>query len=70
MNIKNKNQKNQLFDLGRTMATPGAIEALQQFGVSAASLLGRHQRGDWEDLENKDTYLRLLWISEHCRSRS
>jgi len=47
-------QKNPLFNLGRTVATPGAIEALQQAGVSAASLLGRHHCGDWGDLEDED----------------
>jgi hypothetical protein len=45
-----QNLKKPLFDLGRTVATPGAIEALQQAGISAASLLCRHQCGDWGDL--------------------
>lgn len=53
MNITNLH-KNPLFDLGQTVATPGAIEALQQCGVSAASLLGRHQSGDWGDLDEED----------------
>ncbi|TAK61873.1 hypothetical protein [Methylobacter sp.] len=48
------NLKKPLFDLGQTLATPGAIEALQQAGVSAASLLCRHQCGDWGDLEDED----------------
>ena len=39
--------KNPLFELGRAVVTPGAIEALQQSGVSAASLLIRHHCGDW-----------------------
>lgn len=46
--------KNPLFDLGQTVATPGAIEALQQSAVSAASLLGRHQSGDWGDQCEED----------------
>jgi hypothetical protein len=46
--------KNPLFDLGQTVATPGAIEALQQSGVSAASLLVRHHCGDWGDLCAED----------------
>jgi hypothetical protein len=46
--------KNPLFALGRTVATPGAIEALQQAGVLAASLLIRHHCGDWGDLCNED----------------
>lgn len=36
-----------LFDLGRTLATPGALEALETAGVSPASLLSRHVTGDW-----------------------
>jgi predicted acetyltransferase len=48
------NLKKPLFELGQTVATPGAIEALQQAGISAASLLRRHQCGDWGDLEDED----------------
>jgi len=47
-------QKNPLFDLGQTVVTPAAIEALQQSGISVASLLCRHQCGDWGDLDAKD----------------
>ena len=46
--------KNPLFELGRTVATPGAIEALQQSGVLAASLLVRHHCGDWGELCEED----------------
>jgi len=46
--------KNPLFDLGQTVATPGAIEALQQSNVSPSSLLTRHQSGDWGDLCDED----------------
>jgi hypothetical protein len=46
--------KKPLFDLGQTVATPGAIDALQQFGVSAAILLVRHHCGDWGDLCDGD----------------
>lgn len=47
--------KKPLFELGQTVATPGALEALQQAGVSAVSLLCRHQCGDWGDLEDEDS---------------
>ena len=43
-----------LFSLGRTLATPGALRTLERTGVSAASLLLRHQRGDWGDLDVED----------------
>jgi hypothetical protein len=46
--------KNPLFDLGRTVATPAAIEALQESNVSASSLLIRHHCGDWGDLCHED----------------
>jgi len=36
-----------LFDLGRTLATPGALAELEKAGVSPASLLSRHITGDW-----------------------
>ena len=35
------------FALGRVVATPGALEALQQAGQSAHALLQRHVSGDW-----------------------
>ena len=42
------------FTLGRTVATPGALELLDAIGVAAASLLDRHIRGDWGDLSHTD----------------
>jgi len=53
--VKNKSiSKNPLFDLGRTVATPAAIEALQASNVSPSSLLIRHHCGDWGDLCHED----------------
>ncbi len=43
-----------LFDLGRTLATPGALAALETAGVSPASLLSRHVTGDWGTLSQGD----------------
>jgi len=36
-----------LFPLGRVLATPGALEALERAGQSPAEFLCRHQQGDW-----------------------
>lgn len=47
-------RKGPLFPLGQTVATPGALEALGQAGESPAPYLGRHQRGDWGDLDDLD----------------
>ncbi len=43
-----------LLTLGRTSATPGALNALETAGVSPVSLLRRHHRGDWGELDNHD----------------
>src|SRR5207248_923849 len=43
-----------LFALGRTVATPGALDALASAGVHPAELLARHQRGDWGELSDED----------------
>jgi hypothetical protein len=42
-----------LFSLGQTVATPGAVEWLQQAAVDAALLLSRHENGDWGDLDEE-----------------
>jgi hypothetical protein len=61
------NLKKPLFDLGQTLATKGAIEALHQAGISAASLLCRHQCGDWGDLENEDLAENKLALNQGLR---
>ena len=38
------------FPLGQIVATPGAVELLQESGFSAAALISRHVHGDWGDL--------------------
>lgn len=36
-----------LFSLGRTVATPGALDLLDRTGTDGTDLLSRHQCGDW-----------------------
>lgn len=43
-----------LFDLGRIVATPGALEVLRKAGVVGASLLVRHQKGDYGNVSADD----------------
>ena len=45
---------NSLFSLGRTVATPGVLAALEELGVAPATLFARHHRGDWGDLSAED----------------
>lgn len=43
-----------LFELGRVVATPGALALLAQHGVEPLSLLQRHVSGDWGTVSNAD----------------
>jgi hypothetical protein len=42
------------FSLGQVVATPGALDALQEAGQSAAEFLDRHVRCNWGDLCEED----------------
>lgn len=39
-----------LFDLGRLVATAGALAALEKTGQNAVEFLARHVTGDWGEL--------------------
>lgn len=38
------------FELGRVLATPGALEVAAVHGIDLAALLHRHVHGDWGDV--------------------
>lgn len=42
------------FALGRIVATPGALDALEQAVVSPTELVGRHLSGDWGNVDEAD----------------
>ncbi|APZ93343.1 hypothetical protein [Fuerstiella marisgermanici] len=47
----NKNNDNDpKFELGQVVATPGAIEALEESGETADTFIHRHHTGDWGDV--------------------
>lgn len=48
------NHKQPLFPLGRTVATPGALDALAQVGQTPEQFLRRHQVGDWGIVDEAD----------------
>ncbi len=50
-------EKRPLFALGQVVATPGALEALDQAGLGALTFLTRHVTGDWGDLDDEDKQL-------------
>ena len=43
-----------LFSLGQLVATPGALALLAGVGENPATLLGRHQGGDWGEVPPED----------------
>jgi hypothetical protein len=42
------------FFLGQLVATPGALQALEEAGQGALEFLSRHQHGDWGELTEED----------------
>lgn len=48
---------NAKFAMGKLLATPGALKALEEAGETALSLLGRHLRGDWGIVGSDDAKL-------------
>jgi hypothetical protein len=47
-------ERRPLFDLGHTVATPGALDACEEANVSPSSLLARHHGGDWGEIPPED----------------
>lgn len=43
-----------LFPLGRVVATPAALEVLEEAGTPPVRLLARHQSGDWGEVPPED----------------
>lgn len=56
-----------LFPLGQCVATPGALEALQQAGQSPSEFLDRHVRGDWGDVCEEDAEANELALKDGSR---
>jgi hypothetical protein len=42
------------FEMGQLVATPAALEALEESRQTPIDLLRRHRRGDWGDLSPSD----------------
>ena len=55
------------FDLGRIVATPGALEALELAGETPTTFLRRHVAGDWGNLDENDRAENDLSVREGFR---
>jgi len=55
------------FLLGQVVATPGALEVLQQAEQDPSEFLARHVVGDWGDLEDEDKQENELSVEQGYR---
>jgi hypothetical protein len=59
-----------LFQLGRILATPGAIAAMEEAGQDGGQLLRRHQSGDYGEICQEDWQENELSVAEGFRIMS
>jgi hypothetical protein len=55
------------FSLGQVLATPGALEALEDSSQAPSDFLNRHVRGDWGDLCQEDKELNNQALQDGSR---
>lgn len=55
------------FSLGRLLATPGALAALERSGETALKFISRHARGDWGEVCEEDRQENELSLKEGFR---
>ena len=55
------------FHPGQIVATPGALEALQDAGQQPHEFLVRHLSGDWGDLDDEDRSLNDAAVIDESR---
>ena len=58
------------FSLGQIVATPGAIEAMEESGQDAAFFLDRHAAGDWGEVCTEDGRLNDEALKDGSRIQS
>lgn len=55
------------FPLGQIVATPGALEALEQSGQTADFFLNKHAQCDWGTVDAEDWHLNDLAVRDGSR---
>jgi len=55
------------FPLGKVVATPGALEALQRAGQSMDFFLAKHVNGDWGEVTGADDKANMVALREGGR---
>lgn len=67
MNLPSTHRAGPRFKLGHVLATPAAVDVLNQARVSIIDLLIRHVRGDWGDLPESDRQQNELSVEAGLR---
>ena len=62
-----QSEKKPLFPLGQVVATPGALEALEDAGQDPGEFLLRHVTGDWGQLDDHDRHENELGLQKGLR---
>jgi hypothetical protein len=56
-----------LFQPGRVVATPGAVDELHRAGQSIWSLVARHIAGDWGGVDEEDAQANIAAVRDRSR---
>jgi hypothetical protein len=64
---REEEQPDPLFSLGQIVATPGALQSLEEAGQDPSELLTRHGSGDWGELDEEDQKENELSVREGFR---
>lgn len=59
-----------LFKLGRVVATPGALRAIEENNIDTLGLLQRHANGDWGCIPEEDKQENQLSVEKGYRVMS
>ena len=55
------------FSLGQILATPGALDAIEEAGQLAVDFLNRHAQGDWGEVGEEDAQLNQQALADGSR---
>jgi hypothetical protein len=64
---KEERRMKALFELGKVVGTPGALDLLERTEVSPASLIRRHASGDWGEVSEVAAIENALSVREGFR---
>jgi hypothetical protein len=62
-----RHMSKRLFELGKLVMTPGALNTMVEFNIDPVDLLKRHRSGDWGDLDEEDKQENELSVQKGFR---